>query len=72
MIAIAISLLFGFAAFAALTVISISLVRATLAARSMLAELAEIDAYNGRAVNRSGRARPAGLSLLRQQSCAVV
>ncbi|HEY6814528.1 MAG TPA: hypothetical protein VI168_03210 [Croceibacterium sp.] len=59
MLAIAVSLLFGFTAFAALAVIVSSLLAGSRRARAILAELAEIDARPR--VTRSAAARPAAV-----------
>ena len=57
MLAIAVSLLFGLAAFAALSVISSSLVAGSRRTRAILAELAEIERQAR--VTRPRAARPA-------------
>ena len=59
MLAIAISVLFALAAFAALTVIRSSIVAGSRRARAILAELAEIERREG--VTRTRSARQPGL-----------
>lgn len=59
MLAVAISLLFGFATFAALAVIHASLVAGARRARLILAELAEIERAAGAPLTLSRNSRPA-------------
>lgn len=74
MITIAISLLFGFAAFVALLCVTICVARGMAHARSILVELAQLDAATGRkvksqkrpAISQSGQARNKVLSPLQQ------
>jgi len=61
MLAIAVSLLFGLAAFTALAVLASSLVTGARRARVILAELAEIDARP--CVTRTAAVRPAAALL---------
>ena len=63
MITVAISMLFGFTAFAAIATIAMAITRGIARGQAILGELAELDAYAGEArsrshINRSGRGRP--------------
>lgn len=70
LITIAISLLFGLAAFAALLTIGVSTLRGMKRGQEILAELAELDTRTGRAINQSGRVRPNPFSTAQRLSGA--
>lgn len=75
MITISISLLFGFAAFAALLTTGVSTVRGIMRGQQIMAELAELDSCaghtssRGMAISRSGPARQVPFSPARQRYC---